>query len=209
MTSQEYNRNLDVIRQLYPDSEWLPLLNRGYNAANVLYIEEAMNELKLNVRNIVENVEVVTLNDETSTIKTDTDEHLYNLYIKLNKLQGNRSKLSNKFHTCISDKQRHNISKYIAEVQVLIGSTMKSIDYYKATGIKVEELEDDFDLPNDKFALSKKLNVIRAMVSKIKKRIREIEEGPEVNKKLLDQERNTLKKYLIAKLYAEQKIDSL
>ena len=209
MTSQEYNRNLDVIRQLYPDSDWMPLLERGFNPANVLYMEEAFKELKLNVRNIVENN---TATMQTATIDTEydlTDKYLAELYIKLNKLQGNRAKFSNKFHACVSDRHRGEISRDIATLQAAIGSTMKSIDYYKATGIKVDDIEDDFELPNDKFALSKKLNVIRAMVSKIKKRIRELEESPAPNKKLLEQERNTLKKYLIEKLYAEQKLDSL
>lgn len=206
MTSQEYNRNLDVIRQLYPDSEWIPLLDRGYTAANVLYIEEAMAELKINVRSIVEN----GAQEKAETGEYDlTDKYLADLYIKLNKLQGNRSKLSNKFHACVTDKQRQEVSKDIGRIQSAIGSIMKSIDYYKATGIKVEEIEDDYVLPNDKFALSKKLNVIRASVSRVKKRIKELEENENPNLRQIEAEKNTLKKYLIEKLYAEQKLENI
>lgn len=206
MTSQEYNRTLDVIRQLYPDSEWIPLLDRGYTAANVLYIEEAMKELKINVKNIVEDgvQELAESGDHDLT-----DAYLSGLYQKLNKLQSNRSKLSNKFHICLTDKQRQTVSKDIGKLQAVIGSIMKSIDYYKATGIKVEEIEDDFDMPADKFALSRKLNVIRASISRLKKRIKEMEEMDKPNARQIAIEKNNLKKYLIEKLYAEQKLENI
>ena len=49
MTESVYTKYLSLMRQLHPESEWIPVLERGYTAANVVYMRKVVEIEQLSV----------------------------------------------------------------------------------------------------------------------------------------------------------------
>jgi len=216
------------MRQLHPESEWIPVLERGYTAANVVYMRKVVESYQLSVNSDQLSVDSCRLTvDSTDNGQPITDNRIDKkwdmLHIKLRKLGTERAELSNRYHILNTTAERRANNDRIREVQQRIASAMKEIDYYKATGMLIKDAKDQFDLPNDKYELQRRIGVLRASISRERRNLEEISKLPESSgNKLLESSelskslnnkkehiKQRLEKLLKEKTYAEIKIENL
>jgi hypothetical protein len=209
MLNKDYSIHVATISELYPGSAWIPVLQRGNTRANVLYVEYLLSELDLSTSYVVDETIEAGLNSDKLTDLSRSDRYTISLTSQLNKLMALRVKLSNRFHTLNTRTQRRALSQEIENVQDNIATIMKSLDYYRLTGVRIEDFTDKFDLPHDKFRLDRKVRSLRAQVSKQRKIIKEKKSIKSTTPEELHTDEAYLRKLLIAKLYAENKLKSL
>lgn len=214
MTPQDYNRHLALIRELYPGSAWIRVFERGYNAANILYLAHLIQQHNISTTYVVdEKISSPDVEDKLSDI-AGTDKFITTQHQQLNKLFSERAKASNRFHIINTKRDRLANSKAIEQTQQQIASLMKSIDYYRLTGIRVENIKDTFSLPNDKWQLQRKINSIRSTISRVRSEINTTVkeyrvDAPAAERHALESKKDQLRKLLVQKLYAENKLNTL
>ncbi|MBK9391950.1 MAG: hypothetical protein IPN68_17830 [Bacteroidetes bacterium] len=222
MTESAYIKYLNLMRELHPESEWIPVLERGYTAANVVYMRKVVESYQLSVNSYQLTVDSCRLTvDSTDNGQPITDNRIDKkwdmLHIKLRKLGTERAELSNRYHILNTTAERRANNDRIREVQGRIASVMKEIDYYKATGTLIKDAKDEFDLPNDKYELQRRIGVLRASISRERRNLEQIiedklPESLELSKSLKIKKehiKQRLEKLLKEKTYAEIKIENL
>lgn len=161
MIELEYTTALETLQRVEPDHNMLKVLSSGYSPINVLYLQSAMKEVSfLKAEPVTEVVD-------------DTEEQFH---IEKRQLYGLRAKLSNKFHLCVTDKQRAEISIAIQRVQADIRDVNVNLRYYRKHGEPMPENTDEkYPVPDDGLELGKKLNSIRASISRYRRKVKELE----------------------------------
>jgi len=194
MTAQEYHIKVKLIRELDPDNKWLPLLDRGHSVSNEIYLRKALEDAQLDMSTPIPE-KIISPGDKKIPAK---------LSAKLNKLYSSRCQLSNQYHILSTINARAKNNDKIMKIQAEMAGIWKQIDFYRATGKLITEYEDDYGLPNDKWALSAKIRSLRSSISRLKKQIKELPAGDKLEKR-----KNTLAENIKKLAYAEIKLDKL
>lgn len=212
MKKEQYEKLVTLLKQVAPEQRWMPILISGYSAANVIFLRKALEEEKINPE----------FQPKVKPPDPADERKISKLSAKLTKLFAERAKLSNRFHVLTTVTARAKNSDKIQEVQDQMAVLYKQMDFFRATGQLITEYEDEHQLPNDKYALAKKLNTIRASISRERRNVKIIqtmldteltsddaEKQKEMLTKKLNHKQKRLKTLLIQKTYAETKLESL
>lgn len=169
MTNDEYHRNLQRLAALDPACLLLNKLRQGPSLVNELLLLRALSEIEINPP-----TEQVQLEMEEEDDPVD-DVTLKTMRTKLRKLFSERNRLSDHLHICKNNTERAHTSEDIQITQRNIERTMQRIRQYKQDGTLADDETAKDYLPKDGLALSKKLNSLRANVSRQKKIVAELD----------------------------------
>lgn len=159
MTETEYWIEVRDVKKAYPNSDIIPVLERGHN----LLAEKLLQRLK--ATNACDDQSESAESPVKSQGKPapGASEHIA-------RLLGERAKLSNQFHDCSTDEERKELSQKIR----VIDNDIRKIK----TGT-FREVEQKPSMPEGPVALMRKLNSVRAMISQNKRKIKALKRKPE------------------------------
>jgi hypothetical protein len=159
MSAKEYQSLLALIEQRNAVEPLLPVLRRGHNPANEMYIRFAEKRLPA---------------PELERAPQEADETLQNLWRDRTRLFGEMNKQSNVFHSCRTDAERAENSRKVLAWWSDILAVKAKISHYEQHGEVPNEVDDGDELPDNAVALAKKLNSLRARISQTKARLRDL-----------------------------------
>ena len=166
ITKEEYGNCLSMLIEEIPNHVLIKDLKKGYSVMNALYLGHALSEIKIP--------------DEVATTTGDPDDaELRKLQRERSSLFGKRASWSNKFDICQSNKQRAEVSDQIQIIQNDIKLIMRQIEYYEQHGKPMPVIiNEEYPVPASEGDRYKKRASLRAMISQIKKKLRQIADRP-------------------------------
>lgn len=169
MKKQDFYAGMELVLLRVPKHPLVPLIKRGYSYMACKYLEKALSE----VPEIAPVVRDSVTEMQVRTQQETRDPQLITLHDRVTKAISNRAKLSNKFHTVVSDSDRAIISTQIGDLQDQIERLFQEIEYFNKNGILPDQILDDkYPVPSDNVGILKKRQSLRSSISQSEKRIR-------------------------------------
>lgn len=169
-TEETFWAGIELLKKELPNSEWIPELQRlGYTFMSQRYLQAALESIPPKPVDVKPKV-------------TKDDAFLNSLYNKKTRLFSKRAMTSNRLHICKDDDARAEVSDDIKAIQNKINLNQQDIDTYKSTGKLPVYLNEKYPVPDDPLQRHKKLNSLRASISRKRKDIKIIAALPDDHK---------------------------
>lgn len=207
MSDEKYHTVLEQLQEADPTNPLLRFLKSGPSVQNWLLLKRAIAK----VREKPEPLSDQEADDQDESTDPVQDETLRLMRVDLRKLFTERNILSDRFHELKSVDMRRGNSEEIQIIQRNIERLMKNIRHYKIHGQMPEGGRSKYYVPKDGLELAKRMNSLRANISRKKREIEQLREnikGPEDERKL-EAELNKLADLQTQKSNVEQKIKDL
>ena len=185
MTEKRYNEKLRELKERRPDSPFLSALERGYSAANVVYLQLAFDappprrgafaadspsEAAEEKSNGITDLHIAA----GDAVLIDLDEQRREWY---RQLFATRKRLFDYPFTDAYNESRAAVSREVQGIQKQILRVKRAVDYYIENGHLPTnpggESAEEFVLPTNPFELVKKQNSLAASLSRLEREIRE------------------------------------
>lgn len=145
MSPAEFESGIQKLKNKNPGHDILIVIQeRGYDPVSVEYLRMA----------IAEPVE-------------DKEISLIRLHKEKDMLYSRRAVLSNKFHECVDDKERKEVSVAVMSIQTEIIEVRRMLNEYYETG-KLPKPKSKYSLPLDGRAQQKKLRSVQSSLSRFR-----------------------------------------
>lgn len=172
MTDADFHNALQHLTAIHPGNLLLNKFRReGNTAVNALLLQSQL--AKALEEQPTRQSDELYEEEEPDPVDDDT---LRGLRVKLRKLFGERSALSDRFYGLKTVQDRADNSEDIQLVQRNIERTMQSIRHYRIHGSLPEEAMRHY-VPKDGLELSKKQNSLRANISREKRIVAELRQA--------------------------------
>jgi hypothetical protein len=201
MTEKRYHDQLAILQEKAPNHPFMPALLRGYKSANVTYLQLAFEQLEVQKPRAVwaetaEFAEVDLHLSADNEVLRDLDEQRRALYRDLFET---RKRFFDYPFTDAYNGSRADVSRDVQLIQKRIGLLKQNIRNYTETGqLDTTAPMDDpsvsavFVVPTDAYERMKKLNSLRAALSRTERELRELvgREGLQADEKKIKTREN-------------------
>ena len=175
MTQREYEIGLARVESENPREILLPELRQGFSAARCLYLRAALRRLPAVELSDFSPIDEKSDIEETDAMPETSDEGFRHLWRERGRIYVQMRKTRNEYHDCKSDSERRSVNARLQTMWAEFEAVKRKIAHFEAHGEHEPEASAErFPLPSDPFALSKKLDSLRSLISQEEKKLREL-----------------------------------
>lgn len=200
LNDEDYNAKLAYLKDLEPNNDIIPKLERGNSALNSLYLTISLDKA------LAKKKADEPIPNQTSKSK---DKSLSSNEIRLRHLRLSRAELSNSFYLCRTDQERASVSKSIIKLNKEIKQLIVDIDT-KAESRNIPENNvhnPKYPVPEDTLEMYKKMHSLRTSITRMQKDIERLKLAGANEKSIMAKE-SKLNHNIIYKAYVERAIQS-
>lgn len=200
LSNDDFHAKLSYLKDIDPDNELIPKLERGNSALNSIYVSTALQKAIAR-----RNFEQKQAQGKPKAEK----KSLSSLEIQLRHAKSSRAELSNSFLLCTNDLHRLNVSKKIIELNHTILQLHDAIEAQEESR-KVPDLpvnHEKYPVPTDPLEMYKKQHSLRTSIKRMQKDLERLKLAGASAKVIMDREQK-LNHNLIHKAYVDRAIQA-